>query len=634
MRSFAALIALTFAFSVASRAGDLPIQPTTTLAALTSNNTSASAGFRTQSNGNLGAGNVSKVDVHSLLYPGSTTKVFAHLVLWFGQSDHMNIGYSSNDAAHVKQQINDMISRGIDGVVMVWYGPGNAIDHAAQLVMNEAEQHPGFTFALMIDHGAIEWHSCSGCAPQQALTQQLQYIEQTYFQSPAYLRFNGQPVVTNFDIDIYYTIDWNALKKSLSSNPNFIFQNSSGFTHTASDGAYSWVMPTSSGYGMSYLKSFYQTDLVHSSTDGLGAAYKGFNDKLASWSLNRTMDQQCGQTWLQTFSQINGIYNSGNQLPSMQLVTWNDYEEGTEIESGIDNCLSLSTSISGSSLAWKVNGNENTLDHYTVYVSTDGQNLMPLQDAAVGTHSVDLCGYSLGAGKYSLFVQGVGRPTVINHITGPVAYSPSCGGSPGPPVPTPPGPTPPGPPSPSPKHPVPPTPVPESASLGLASSPSFMTISQGGTGNSKITVSPKFGTFNRKVSLACTNLPLGVTCSFSPSVVTPGSGPVSSKLTVSTNLYSASMLNGRSGGTLSLYGLLVSFPMAGLVIGGVAERKKLARILAVLGIAAGSLALSSCGGTATPTAAKAVKANVPYQITIHAVSGTTQASTVASVTFE
>ena len=22
----------------------------------------------------------------------------------------------------------------------------------------------------------------------------------------------------------------------------------------------------------------------------------------------------------------------------MQLVTWNDYEEGTEIESGIDNC--------------------------------------------------------------------------------------------------------------------------------------------------------------------------------------------------------------------------------------------------------------------------------------------------------
>ena len=42
-------------------------------------------------------------------------------------------------------------------------------------------------------------------------------------------------------------------------------------------------------------------------------------------------------------------YNSGKQLPALQLVTWNDYEEGTEIESGIDNCFSLSASVSGGS---------------------------------------------------------------------------------------------------------------------------------------------------------------------------------------------------------------------------------------------------------------------------------------------
>ncbi len=88
----------------------------------------------------------------------------------------------------------------------------------------------------------------------------------------------------------------------------------------------------------------------------IGAAYKGFNDTLASWGSNRIMNQQCGQTWLETFSKINSMYNSGKPLPYLQLVTWNDYEEATEIESGIDNCLTVSASAAANSLQWSVNG--------------------------------------------------------------------------------------------------------------------------------------------------------------------------------------------------------------------------------------------------------------------------------------
>src|SRR4029077_10080540 len=270
------------------------------------------------------------------------------------------------DPAQVKQQINDMISRGIDGVVMVWYGPNNSIDRAAQLVMHEAEAHPGFTFALMIDHGAILWNSCSGCNPQQALIQQMQYIEQTYFHSPAYLHLNGQPLITNFDIDLFYSIDWNAVRTALPSPPAFLFQNSAGFSHLLSDGSYSWVMPTTSDYGMSYLTDFSATGRGFPSEETWGASYKGFNDTLASWGSKRIMGQACGQTWLRTFSEINRRYNSTNQLPAMQLVTWNDYEEGTEIESGIDSCASVSASISGNSLQWSLAGNQNTIDHYRI----------------------------------------------------------------------------------------------------------------------------------------------------------------------------------------------------------------------------------------------------------------------------
>src|SRR5579864_729115 len=173
------------------------IVPTTTLAAQTANNTSAENSFVTQTNGNAGAANVSKVDVHSLLYSGASTKVYAHLMLWFGPPNHMNVGYSSTDPVQVHNQIADMISRGINGVVIDWYGPGNSIDQATKLVMAEAEKHPGFTFAIMVDQGAIKWDSCSGCSPQQALINQLQYVEQTFFPSPAYMRQQGRPVVTN-----------------------------------------------------------------------------------------------------------------------------------------------------------------------------------------------------------------------------------------------------------------------------------------------------------------------------------------------------------------------------------------------------------------------------------------------------
>src|SRR5215472_14588986 len=158
-----------------------PSPTTQNLSAETSNNTSAADRFTGQSDGNLGANNVSKLNIHSLLYPGSTTKVLAQMLLWFGQSDHMNVGYTSNDASQVERQITDMASRGIDGVIVDWYGPNNAIDQATQLVMHEAEKHTGFSFAIMIDAGAIGNNSCYGCSPQQVLVNLLQYVEQNYF---------------------------------------------------------------------------------------------------------------------------------------------------------------------------------------------------------------------------------------------------------------------------------------------------------------------------------------------------------------------------------------------------------------------------------------------------------------------
>jgi hypothetical protein len=588
---------------LASVEGQLTMTPTTTLSAQTVNNTSAASTFATQSNGNLGATNISKIDVHSLLYPGASTKVFAHLMLWFGKSDHMNIGYSSTDPAQVHRQITDMISRGIDGVVMVWYGPGNFIDRAAYAVMKEAETHPGFTFALMIDHGAILWNSCSGCNPQQALTAQLQYIEQTYFPSPAYLRIGGRPFVTNFDIDRFYTIDWNALSAALSSNPKFVFQNNSGFTHPDTSGSYSWVKAQTTDYGMSYLSSFYSTGLSHPALDTLGASYKGFNDLLASWSLQRIMGQQCGQTWLQTFSKINGYYNSGNQLPYMQLVTWNDYEEGTEVETGIDNCVGLSSSLSSNSLQWKITGNENTIDHYRVYISSDGQNLMPLIDQPAGYHSLNMCSYSLAPANYTLYVQAVGRPMMANHISSGVHYTPQCGTT---------------------------TPT---GTVTLAASPSSLLVSSTQPATSTIIVSPQSGSsFNQSVALSCSNLPAGMSCAFSPAAVTPGGKSTSSVVTVSMESRFRLPTPISKPMRFPYYGGLFGFSVVGLFVGGTNKRQ--AKRWAAFGIVLGAFLLSGAFGGRNTNAMAATINRRTYTILITGTSGTVKASTAATVTIK
>lgn len=575
------------------------VSPTTTLTAQTANNTSAANSFRSQTNGNGAAGNVSKVDVHSLLYSGADTKVYAHLLLWFGGSNHMNVGYNSNDAAQVHRQITDMISRGIQGVIIDWYGPNNSIDQATKLVMTEAETHPGFTFAIMIDQGAIEWDSCSGCSPQQALIQQLQYIEQTYFPSSAYMKWQGRPVVTNFNIDLSYSVSWDTVSAALSSQPVFLFQNNSGFSHALSSGSYSWVMPTATDYGLNYLTSFYDAGMTLENEQTVGASYKGFNDTLASWGSNRIMSQQCGQTWLQTFSEVNGLYNSGKQLAALQLVTWNDYEEGTEIESGVNNCLSVTASTSGNSLKWNVNGDENTVDHYIAYISTDGQNLMSLGEAYPGNGSVNLCGYSLHNGSYVSYVQAVGKPSIANQMSGAVKFTLNCTQD-----------------------------STTNGTLTLGANPIALTISTGASGKMTVSVTPRSGSFNSSIGLTCSGLPAVLSCSFSPASVTPGASVANSVLTVRSDAVSSARNSERR--TFLFASGLFSFSLLGITVIGKINKRRMFAVIGSAVLIGLVLFACSCGGGGSGALSSSAAGS--YVVTIQGNAGATQLSTTVLVT--
>jgi hypothetical protein len=339
----------------------------------------------------------------------------------------------------------------------------------------------------------------------------------------------------------------------------------------------------------------------------VGATYKGFNDTLASWGSNRIMGQQCGETWLETFSEINQLYNSGTQLPALQLVTWNDYEEGTEIESGINNCLSISPSVSGNSFQWAVTGDENTVDHYQAYVSTDGTNLMSLAQLAPGDRALNLCSYSLANGNYTLYVQAIGKPSVTNQMSSAVEMNLACATGTGTGTGT--G---------------------TASALTLGANPTSIAITTGGSGILTVSVTPQSGTFDSAVALACPGLPANLKCSFAPASIIPGGSTATSTLTISAA--SALETSTRHHGT-TLIGAewLFGFGLLGAVFLGKMEGGRSRRVVTFCLMTVSIFGAISCGGHSSSTVPTNTIAN-SYVVQIQGSAGSIQVSTTITVT--
>jgi hypothetical protein len=255
------------------------------------------------------------------------------------------------------------------------------------------------------------------------LIEDLNYAYDHFEKSTSYLQQDGRPVVFFFDVNLD-TIDWGRVRKFVQGNPVFIFRNARELSAPESEGAFVWVDHTGKR-DMPYLDDFYKKYLDarrSRSVIGYASVYKGFDDRAASWSEGRVTDQECGQIWLDTFAKINHYFSSAKPVDYLQVVTWNDYEEGTEIETGIDNCVNIEPSVSERLLSWRISGNEATIDHFAIYASTDGHQLVQLAQLPAKAREWRLNGSGLPAGQYQLFIQAVGKPSIVDKMSEPVSW--------------------------------------------------------------------------------------------------------------------------------------------------------------------------------------------------------------------
>lgn len=171
-----------------------------------------------------------------------------------------------------------------------------------------------------------------------------------------------------------WTKIWNEVRAHSTRTIAMVFRNQSGFSHVESDGAFQWVDANPAtgvsindttqadwrntfSNGHNEVDDFYQCLQPGGACIGkiaFGIAKKGFDREDAPFQdigLGKITAQRCGQVWLDSFHEPQLIgFNSNNQIPFMLVGTWDDYEEGTEIETGIDNCYSISGSMNGSVL--------------------------------------------------------------------------------------------------------------------------------------------------------------------------------------------------------------------------------------------------------------------------------------------
>ena len=285
-----------------------------------------------------------------------------------------------------------MITEGCDINLVDFYGaldPNQSFNlKTANTVfsdLNGRSGHP-LKFGILEDKGALmgscptsgQTEGATLSCLKSALIKEMDYVHGQYATSGVYWTDGGRPVVgysgARSDWPVLSAADWDALWSAVKAHTDtyavpfkFIFQFGSFTTASYDNGRYGWIQPpvynssqqfwwgSSTSGSPTYLDTLYSAGLAHPSQLTVGARQKGFDDNNASWSGNRVVAQQCGQVLMKAANEISKYYGGSKpQIPYVQVMTWNDYEEGTAVEDGIDNCYTVHASLTGNLLNWSL----------------------------------------------------------------------------------------------------------------------------------------------------------------------------------------------------------------------------------------------------------------------------------------
>jgi hypothetical protein len=255
--------------------------------------------------------------------------------------------YDSADPAVLEYHVLLMKLGGVDGVIVDWYGPDDYADYAINnqrtAALFQYTRKAGLKFSLCYEDQTIRQevsggfiHASNAIAHAQ---QTMMYAQTNFLTDRSFLRWNNRPVVLNFGPQYFRTnSQWEAIFSVLDAaqQPAFFTEDN---RLAMGVGAFDWPpMWLSRAPGTGGVLSVAALDGYLSDFNQKARAWPAFIS--SAWPRFHDIYQQAGvrDYWGylgdcngDTFRETLGRAMT-NTSAMVQIVTWNDYGEGTIVE--------------------------------------------------------------------------------------------------------------------------------------------------------------------------------------------------------------------------------------------------------------------------------------------------------------
>ncbi|HEX8200848.1 MAG TPA: glycoside hydrolase family 71/99-like protein [Isosphaeraceae bacterium] len=245
--------------------------------------------------------------------------------------------YDSADPDVLEYHALLMRIAGIDGVIADWYGSEDVNDyamiHRRTASLFDALGRRGLKFAVCYEDRVLKllaerWSLSPEQAVEHARTH-LRFCEATWFEAPGYVTWRGKPLLLVFGPESLRPAQWEELFSGLRRPPAFFTLHE---RRPPAIGSFAWPPMWAAKGGVldaegldEYLDRFDGRDGVK-----IGGAFPGFHDIYQQAGVqpsHGTLDPRAGATFRHT---LDRALRSGG--PFVQVITWNDFGEGTDVE--------------------------------------------------------------------------------------------------------------------------------------------------------------------------------------------------------------------------------------------------------------------------------------------------------------
>jgi hypothetical protein len=263
--------------------------------------------------------------------------------------------YDSSDPNVLASQALLMKFAGIDGMIADWYGIECFYDYC--LIKDSTNlfipyiKEAGLEFSICYEDATVKnmlnaGHFADRAAAVAHGVLVMQWLQTNYFTDPSYLKIDDRPVLLCFGPQFFTSSEWTTLFAALAPKPHFFLLQYPSVTYPPKTGEFDWpdplkgttpASPTSSTSIINNLNSFYSR--TASQEHFITGAFPRFHDIYAEAGLPQGsygyIDDQYsafGTTYSYTLERA--LQSDANIV---QIVTWNDYGEGTIIEPTVED---------------------------------------------------------------------------------------------------------------------------------------------------------------------------------------------------------------------------------------------------------------------------------------------------------